>query len=328
MFYTLGPRLAAKLHPLDGFTVRVSENARRMVLFFGQPALDTEGIEYGGTGFLVLYREEGSAYCYLVTAAHVARRIVPDHDIVIRVNDKEGGSKLFRVDSIFWAYHPDRNVDVAVTPCYLNPAEYDVAYYELADRVRPNESPFRVQCGDPISIVGVFRLHAGSKRNVPIAHSGNIAVLPDPNELIPVKDRVGGEPFQMEAYLVEVQTLEGLSGAPVFQREIVALLEFPKHNGGHPVVATGSQLLGVYSAAWDGEPDTVIAVDRNLRPDKRIPVGMGIVVPIERVIEVIMNDDELKKRRARQVRKKLEDGAAVMDGALSDRPANGENPTH
>jgi hypothetical protein len=55
---------------------------------------------------------------------------------------------------------------------------------------------------------------------------------------------------------------------------------------------------------------------------------MGIVVPIERVIEVIMNDDELKKRRARQVRKKLEDGAAVMDGALSDRPANGENPTH
>src|SRR5262249_59821718 len=38
--------------------------------------------------------------------------------------------------------------------------------------------------------------------------------------------------------------------------------------------------------------------DRNWGPDKRIPAGMGIVVPGERILEVVMNDPELKKHRA------------------------------
>ena len=87
----------------------------------------------------------------------------------------------------------------------------------------PSAAPYRVQCGDPICIVGLFHWHSGSGRNTPIVHSGNIALLPDPREKIPIKDRVAGQLQKVEAYLVEVQTFEGLSGAPVFQREMVAM---------------------------------------------------------------------------------------------------------
>jgi len=248
---------------------------------------------------LVVHKEDGYGFGYLVTARHVAKKVQPHGDVVVRVNKKGEDAVNFTVGDIYWAYHTDESVDVAVTPCHIDQNEFDVAYYNLADLVRPSAAPFRVQCGDPICIVGLFHWHSGSGRNTPIVHSGNIALLPDPREKIPIKDRIAGQLQMVEAYLVEAQTFEGLSGAPVFQREMVAMRNlYPDHNGGPPIVATGAQLLGVYAGAWEGEPSAPLASDRNWGPDKRIPAGMGIVVPGERILEVVMNDPELKKYRA------------------------------
>jgi hypothetical protein len=279
--------------------VRTSENARWMTVFFGGPDPETDGIKPGGTGFLVVHKEDGHGFGYLVTARHVAKQVRPHGDVVVRVNKKGEDAVNFTVKDIYWAYHTDETVDVAVTPCSISQNEFDVAYYNLADLVRPNANPYRVQCGDPICIVGLFHWHSGSGRNTPIVHSGNIALLPDPREKIPIIDRISGRVQKVEAYLVEAQTFEGLSGAPVFQREMVAMRDlFPDHNGGPPIVETGAQLLGVYAGAWQGEPSATLASDRNLGLDKRIPVGMGIVVPGERILEVVMNDPELQKYRA------------------------------
>jgi hypothetical protein len=251
---------------------------------------------------LVAHEEDGCGFGYLVTARHVAKKVRPHGDVVIRVNKKGEDAVNFTVKDIYWAYHTDETVDVAVTPTFglINQNDFDVAYYNLADLVRPSVSPYRVQCGDPICIVGLFHWHSGSMRNTPIVHSGNIALLPDPKEKIPIKDRIGGLPQKVEAYLVEAQTFEGLSGAPVFQREMVAVrdLFLEQHNGGDPMVATGAQLLGVYAGAWEGEASATLVSDRNWGPDKRIPAGMGIVVPGERILEIIVNDTKLKEYRA------------------------------
>jgi hypothetical protein len=330
VLYILGRPISGRLQPGDGFTVRISENARRSVLFFGAPSPEKDGqIEYGGTGFLVILDEQGVSTCYLITARHVAVRVGLDSEVVLRVNKKGGGSIPFTLENVHWSLHPDKNVDVAAMPCYLDPKEYDVAYLALADMVRRNdpEKQFRVQCGDPISIAGLFRLHSGSDRNTPIIHSGNIALLPDPTERIPMRDRVTGEIMQMEAYLVEAQTLEGLSGAPVFQREMVALRIFPEHNGGPVMAATGAQLLGVYSGAWDGEPGPATAADRNLKPDRRVPVGMGIVVPCDQILDLIMNDEKLKAHQREARDRHISSIAAVTDSAFSPPEADAD-PTH
>src|SRR5262249_45342799 len=214
-----------------------------MTVFFGGPDPKTGEIKLGGTGFLVVHIEDGYGFGYLVTARHVAKKVGPHGNVVIRVNKKGEDAVNLIVKDIYWAYHTDETVDVAVTPTpgFLNPNEFDVAYYDLADLVRPSADPCRVQCGDPICIVGLFHWHSGSGRNTPIVHSGNIALLPDPREKIPIKDRIAGQLQKVEAYLVEAQTFEGLSGAPVFQREMVAVRElfYPEeHNGGYPMVAT------------------------------------------------------------------------------------------
>ena len=319
----------------SGFSVRISETARRSVVFFGAPSPNA-AIEYGGTGFMVLFREgNGTSSCYLVTAAHVARRIDPGSDVMLRVNRRDGGSAPFTLHDVVWSIHSDKNVDIAATPGYIDPAIWDLAYLNLNDAVKRDAYEFRVQHGDPISIVGLFRLHSGSNKNTPIVHSGNIALMPDPEEKIPVQDRATGGRLEMEAYLVEAQTLDGLSGAPVFQREIVQLSHFPEHNGGKPIVATGAQLLGVYSGAWEGEPDKTLAENRGLKPNRRVPVGMGIVVPIERLVELIMTDEKLiEHRKIRRERDATEKRAAeaVTDTAFKrdagDLPSSDANPEH
>lgn len=329
MRYGAGSLLPERLYLRDGFVVRISDNARKMTVFFGSPDPQRDGSTiYGGTGFLVLYREEGSAFPYLVTARHVAEHARPGSQIFVRVNNKDNRTSVPMVlDEAIWAYHPDLTVDVAVTPAYLNPSEWDVGYYELADRVQPSSTPHRVQWGDDICIIGLFHWHSGQERNVPIVHSGTIAFLPDPNEKVLIRNRTTGKAERVEVYLVEAQTFEGLSGAPVFQREMVALRSmFPEHNGGPVIAHTGAQLLGVYSGAWDGPPSEILAADRKWGPEKRIPAGMGLVVPAERIVEVIMSDPDLKKRRADAIRKKQEETAAKTDASFP--AATDANPTH
>jgi hypothetical protein len=152
-------------------------------------------------------------------------------------------------------------VDVAATVLNLNSVVYE-AVYMMIDELRPE----RPQCGDVISIVGLFRLHAGSKRNVPIVHSGNLALLPDPHERIPIKDRTIGKMTEVEAYLVEAQTLEGLSGSPVFVHEVTRaqpmLIAAPVPPSWGLAKAFGeAMMLGMYQGAWDGEPGEVLAAD-------------------------------------------------------------------
>jgi regulator of extracellular matrix RemA (YlzA/DUF370 family) len=328
MLYTLGAPIVARNSPLDGLKVRISENARRSVVFFGAPSPKTGQIEFGGTGFLVTYKQDNFGFGYLVTARHVAARVTPDSGVIVRVNNKQGASDGFIMDDVTWYCHPDKSVDVAVTPCYITETNHDIAYYDLLSAVRRDQSAYRVQCGDPTCIVGLFHLHSGDERNTPIVHSGNVALLPDPNERIPVRDRTTGEILKMEAYLVEAQTLEGLSGAPVYQRETVTMKGLlDEHNGGYPIITTGAQLLGVYSGAWEGDP-TPVAQDRRWAVDKRVPVGMGIVVPAERILELVMDHPDLKADRADTLRKRDEARAAKTDSSLPDPPANGANPTH
>jgi hypothetical protein len=61
MRYVLRPAIAERLHPLDGFTVRTSEDARRTVVFFGASSPETGDIEFGGTGFLSSIRKMKAA---------------------------------------------------------------------------------------------------------------------------------------------------------------------------------------------------------------------------------------------------------------------------
>src|SRR5262249_48300437 len=132
-------------------------------------------------------------------------------------------------------------------------------------------------------------------------------------EKVLIKNRRTGSSEQVEVYLVEAQTFEGLSGAPVFQRETVALRTFPEHNGGPVVAPTGAQLLGVYVGAWEGPPTDALMADRKWGQDRRIPAGMGLVVPEDRIVETIVSDTKLKKRREEVIAKEQQESSSEKE---------------
>ena len=139
------------------------------------------------------------------------------------------------------------------------------------------------------------------------------------DEPIPVRDHFG-KTIHVRGYLVEAQTLEGLSGAPVFvdQTWRVQVAE-----GQVAKLDTNLSLLGVWLGAWNAPPDEI----KGLSMDKRkslVPVGMGIVVPAPRIIE-LLEEPKLVKRR--QYFKDKEDGkrAASLQSAT---PTKADNPLH
>ena len=86
------------------------------------------------------------------------------------------------------------------------------------------------------------------------------------------------------------------------------------------------RLLGVYQGAWDSHPGEILAADRNLKGDVRVPVGMGVVIPIGRVVETIKGDERLKNFREEAKQHACTERAAKMDDAFSSSPSTEEGP--
>jgi hypothetical protein len=320
LYYRLGPSQTGCLPGLDGVTVRISADCRKSVIFFGVPAPPDGEIAYGGTGCLVGLTQGGIPFPYVVTARHVATKLARDPAFVIRVNNKTGGSEAPEGAALEWCYHPDPTVDLAAAYCSLDNRFFDHIYVDISQAI----SRATVEAGDPISIVGLFRLHAGSMRNMPIVHTGHIAALSDPAERIPLRDRTTGQVVRADAYLVEAQTLEGLSGSPVFLHQTVTLPVEPKCLAYGPV-----QLVGLFVGSWDGEPGEILAADRNLRGGLRVPVGMGIVVPSEKIVELIVGHPKLKSEREKRTKDNLSRRAGVTDDAFpSPQSDDDANPNH
>jgi len=70
--YRLGPRLSGQSADVEGISVKISEDAKGCVVFFGLPA-ENDSIRYGGTGFLVRVKDGELGFGYLVTCRHVAK---------------------------------------------------------------------------------------------------------------------------------------------------------------------------------------------------------------------------------------------------------------
>jgi hypothetical protein len=328
MLYRLGP---TQYQWNGGLRVAISADTRKCVVFFGKLVPPKAGanskasseVAYGGTGFLAAYNDEGYTFRYLVTCRHVAKRL--EDGFFLRLNTVAGGSEELPIDvDAHWQYHPDKTVDIAVTNIGINALQFDHFAVPLS-KISKREN---IGAGQRMHIVGLFRLHYGKRRNVPIVHTGHIAALADPVEKIAITDRTTGKRVLSEAYLVEAQTLEGLSGSPVFVQEYVA---FPiMADGEGKIIATFGEvnLLGVYQGAWDGRPGEILETDRNMAGDYRIPVGMGMVVPIEKVIELIEGNDDLKKWREESKDQERASRAAITDSAFPAAPAKDANPQH
>jgi hypothetical protein len=288
--------------------MRVPDEIRQCVVFIGLPIPRLDGqiaIEFRGTAFFVGIESEtqkGISYVYLVTAKHVATKL-EGLPFMVRINTIEGGSELVQGQGAKWWYHPeDEAVDVAVIPYAPDQTKFEYKMIPtsmfLTDSILQEKS---IGTGDEVFITGLFAHLTGSAKNLPIIRMGNIAMLP--GERVPTN-----EFGDIEAYLIEARSIGGLSGSPVFVNW-------------QGIGINSYYLFGLMHGHWDIPPQNKNDMVRS-DDDKHGSVNMGIaiVVPAKKILEVI-NRPELVEIRKRNDEMKRKEIPVVLDENEQDQGA-------
>ncbi|HKP25013.1 MAG TPA: hypothetical protein VJV39_14195 [Dongiaceae bacterium] len=233
-----------------------------------------------GTAFFVRTRENET---FLVTCRHVARH-VHKRPFVLRANAHDGNSKDIQVGPIDWRCHDDMTIDIAVTP-YEWSEDLDCYAFPLKNCLTSNmRKARRIAEGNLAQVVGLFSFFEGNRRSSPVVHSGSIAMVPE-NDPVPILDSIYGQ-IEVASYLVETQASEGASGSPVFVRKPVGAKAAEEGLSVKPKAYGAIFLLGVYQGSWKKlNPD--LMQDAGEKGRIRLPGGMGLVVPGDKIIETI-----------------------------------------
>lgn len=216
--------------------------------------------QLGGSGFLVGYvgMHTTIMHIYAVTNAHVIRDGFP----VIRINKRFGEPDTLDFPSTAWTPHPDGD-DLSICPTVLTP-QYDFKFVMSDGCVdRDKVSRFNIGVGDDVFMVGRFTGHSGKTKNLPIARFGNIAMVPSED----VTNALGKP---RPHYLVEVRSVSGFSGSPVFIYD-APIPPFLQH------------------VRPERFPNLLLGIDCGHLPEheKQLSAGIAAVVPAWRLLELL-----------------------------------------
>jgi hypothetical protein len=227
----------------------------------------------------------------------------------MRSNLKNGGVREDSWAQAHWYHHPDvGSTDVAIASIDFGP---DEEYKQIVLRTDRTSSSGAIAgtldvlqtknlgLGDEVFIVGLFRSHYGLQRNVPIIRVGNLAMM--------VGEPVLTEYGYIDAYLVEARSISGLSGSPVF-------IHAPIFDPGGGAV-TQFHLLGLMHGHFDiKNKNEDIVLDSERDATSGINTGIGVVIPVEKILETI-DQLELVEMRKKAIKEHREKGGTVADFA-------------
>jgi hypothetical protein len=308
--------------------MHVPNAARRCVIFIGD--LSDRGVfRPRATGFLVAVPLDDYPLSvpYLVTAEHVIVMLAEaGRDLYCRINHRDGSAAVERLTIPHWWSHPDAErepTDVAVAPVHLNWDVVDHDCIPMPATLEENPGPGgrAIGLGDETFAIGLFKNRAGKERNIPIVRLGSIAALPGE----PIYSKWG----DVSAYLVEMRSIAGLSGSPVFvnyhtNADPIALRAYSESDP-RPTMPDPEEIdwfryrfLGLIHGHFDIQnlaEDTVMDDADVATGGGGINTGIGVVIPGEKVIETLYQP-ELHEERRQLVARFIKEKAATPDDAI------------
>jgi hypothetical protein len=228
--------------------------------------------------------EHGLNFSYIVTNDHVARELERYADPFARLNDKEGRGYRVSLKGATWYRHADTSVDLAICE-FKPPMDHYTAIMHVSREqfmTREKFDDYGIGIGDDVFSVGLLVLAPGSKGNVPIIRSGNIAMLP--HDRIATKTRYG----DVDAYLIEARSLGGLSGSPVFVRMTLGDPVTLPDGETHALMLGPTFLLGITQGHWNIDSSTLNDMYFKVAgAGEGVNIGIAIVVPADKILEII-----------------------------------------
>lgn len=271
------------------------------------------GEAYGGTGFLAgikseTHPDQDLVHLYAVTNRHV---IKDPPSPVIRLNTLQGNTEVLELNSDDWIPHSDGD-DVAAT--YLGYFDRNKYKYSciMVDRTFLTKDVIEdndIGIGDDVFTISRFISHGGVQRNEPSVRYGNISMMPSE----PIEDYYG---HSQKCFLVEVRSLRGSSGSPVFvwlrpfsnrqTKYLEALGENPSIEEIGRALKQGMWLLGIAFADVPYQEE----VKKQIRDRSGVVVderetdyvaysnsGQMAVIPAWRVSDFLLNDERFAMTR-------------------------------
>jgi hypothetical protein len=318
--------------------MRIPKWVPQSVVFLGQRVTEgrREVLRLGGTAFAVSVPWPGSVSChrYLVTARHTTLKL-QGREHVIRANTKDGSRKELVVKGdVKWWTHPteEKLVDAAVLPFESiegDLSDVDVTPIEVTRLLSSDRSidEYYIDQGDEVYIAGLFTKLTGDSRNLPIARAGTIAMMP--TDRIPNVNLGDEAPVDIEGYLVELRSVGGLSGSPVFVRASIGIPCNVFARSGEQRIAEAHVpgdffLLGLVHGHWEIHKNrrNSIEIEPVKRDDDSINLGIAIVVPARKVLEIINRHElvEMRKRKEKESRQK--ESTTTPDRAIEIQDAS------
>lgn len=247
---------------------------------------------------------------YVVAARHCVRASDSAENgeftsINLRLNTLDGGSRHFETDPSDWMCHP--TADVAILPHAPDQSQFDYLYYPAHGGATTQFiDEHKVGPGEEVLITGLLVHHPGQTQILPIVRVGNIAAFPTDPILI------GG---QLErAVLVEMRSIGGLSGSPAF----IHLPDWRRDEEGNlRVLRVGEEMQagpnylmglvhGVYNSKRN-DPD-------DIGTDEPLNTGISVVVPLEKILDLIDSPERQKEREMLKRRLESEDAPTPLVG--------------
>lgn len=253
-----------------------------------------------GTAFLVSVLSDvspaDSCYVYLVTARHnitKARALIrrePGNyypELFVRINSMNGKAQTVALPEE-WCFPTDDAIDAAVMYAeHLIEGPFDCRHLPMACSATENKiRDHGIGIGSEVFVSGLFSLHKGEARNLPIVRQGIIASMIHE----PIFNDETGEKYRV--YLTEVLAIKGMSGSPVLvksNREYVAG-EYPPC----PLLLLGL-MKGHFPAELEGYPE---------ENGEDFHAGLSTVVPVDEILKLI-NEGALMKQRKEEEQKQI-----------------------
>ncbi len=249
-----------------------------------------DGHNTGGSGFIVFIPsvvDKSRVYAYAITNRHC----LDDGFTVVRMQTPRGEIITHVTQRNDWVNHRDGD-DVAALDIFRGPPEMPKLVGFTTGIFLTREDVERVDLGpgDDVYMIGRFVSYDGREYNQPTARFGNIAMSP-----VPVTHPRYG--IAQESFLVDMRSLSGYSGSPVFT--YIA----PRWNRPHMKLSPGETTRSVWFMGIDWGMFRVKGrvLDKDENPLAqgwfvKLNSGISPVIPAWRVLD-LLNAEELVVRR-------------------------------
>ena len=226
--------------------------------------------------------------------------------------------------------HPDSKNDLALFSIGITGDIYDFIMVPLERSMHEGVvKKWEPGLGDEVTVVGLYTSHYGEIKNRPIIRIGHIAAMPEE----PVRTQNG----IVAGYLIEMRSIAGLSGSPVFlntprvrvsennQLETLSKpLLFPigMHIGYHVVESKEDQIAVPQFQQRQGVRATSTTV-----PDEK-NTGFGVVIPIERIFEIMELERMVKSFDFAHTERLKKSGFVPTSAVKSEPSTKADNTQH